>query len=91
MSLSCCSIISVLLVFFINLYHCTSSLLILLFNTQVNVVDLPSHTVTSSGSLITAVDVIIFYVHAIISPIITLNFKAHDYLANKALQSGTQS
>ena len=38
------------------LYHCTSSLRMLLSNTQVNVVDPPSHTVASSGSLITVVE-----------------------------------
>jgi len=52
------SIISVVLVSFMNLYHCTSSLLMLLFNTQVNTASLPSHTVTSSGSLITVVEII---------------------------------
>ena len=61
--------LSVVLVSFNNLYHCTSSLLMLLSNTQVNdVVDLPSHTVTSSGSLITVVDINIAfsYVHTYI-------------------------
>ena len=46
-------ILSVVPVSFMNLYHSVSLLLMLLSNTQVNVVDLPSHTVTSSGSLIT--------------------------------------
>ena len=51
--LPCGSTITVVLVSFNNLYHCTSLLFMLLSNTQVNVVDPPSHTVTSSGSLIT--------------------------------------
>ena len=38
---SCGSTITVVLLSIINLYHCTSSLLMLLSNTQVNVVDLP--------------------------------------------------
>ena len=51
------STITVVLLSFMNLYHCTSSLLMLLFNTQVNTAFLPSHTVTSSGSLITKVEI----------------------------------
>ena len=35
----------------------------LLFNTQVNDADLPSHTVASSGSLITVVERNAVYVH----------------------------
>ena len=48
--------LSVIFLSFNNLYHCTSSLLMLLSNTQLNLVDLPSHTVTSSGSLITVTE-----------------------------------
>ena len=45
-----------ILVFGNNLYHRTSPLLMLLSNTQVNLVDdAPSHIVSSSGSLITVV------------------------------------
>ena len=48
----------------------------LLSNTQVNVVCVsPSHTVTSSGSLITTAGVHNHIVHAIILTIITLHFK----------------
>ena len=51
------STITVVLLSFMNLYHCTSSLLMLLFNTQVNTASFSSHIVTSSGSLITTVNV----------------------------------
>ena len=51
------STITVVLLSFMNLYHCTSSLLMLLFNTQVNTASFSSHIVTSSGSLITIVNV----------------------------------
>ena len=54
------STITVVLVSFVNLYHCMSPC-VLLFNTQVNVVDPPSHTVTSSGSLITVVETSLQY------------------------------
>ena len=49
--------LSVVPVSFNNLYHCASPLVMLLSNTQVNDADdSPSHTVTSSGSLITVVE-----------------------------------
>ena len=51
------STITVVLLSFMNLYHCTSSLFVQLFNTQVNTASLPSHIVTSSGSLITKVEI----------------------------------
>ena len=49
-----------MLVPIVTLYHCILSLVSLLSNTQVNVADLPSHTVTSSGPLITVIEI---YVH----------------------------
>ena len=49
--------LSVTPVSFNNLYHCISSLVMLLSNTQVSDADAaPSHAVTSSGSLITVVE-----------------------------------
>ena len=53
--------ISVVLVSFMNLYHCTSSLLMLLFNTQVNTAPSPLHVVISSGSLITVVEILVTF------------------------------
>ena len=47
--LSPCFTLSVVLVSFMNLYHCTSSFLMLPFNTQVNTAPSPSDIVTSSG------------------------------------------
>ena len=61
---------SEVLVSFINLYHCISPSL-LLFNIHVNVVDLPSHRVTSSGSLITIVQNV-RYIHTYIASYILI-------------------
>ena len=55
--LSCWSTLSVVPVSFNNLYHCTLSLVMLLLNTQVNIVGFPLHPMTSFGSLITVVNI----------------------------------